>query len=147
MIDNLREDGYLTGKLLVAMPQMLDERFVKTVIYICAHTEDGAMGLVVNKVLEDIGFPDLLEQLDLRPSSDGDDICVHFGVSLQLIVSGLFVSPKRVVFEIIGSKLLQLFWIGLFFGHAGQTIDLFHSFLTEWSKFRQLHKATDFRFG
>lgn len=79
MTDDPRDDGYLTGHLLVAMPQMLDERFVKTVIYMCAHTEDGAMGLVVNKILEDIDFPDLLDQLDLSPSSGGDDIRVHFG--------------------------------------------------------------------
>lgn len=79
MTDDPRDDGYLTGQLLVAMPQMLDERFVKTVIYMCAHTEDGAMGLVVNKILEDIDFPDLLDQLDLSTSSGGDDIRVHFG--------------------------------------------------------------------
>ena len=79
MTDDPRDDGYLIGQLLVAMPQMLDERFVKTVIYMCAHTEDGAMGLVVNKILEDIDFPDLLDQLDLSPSSGGDDIRVHFG--------------------------------------------------------------------
>ena len=79
MTDNPSEDGYLTGQLLVAMPQMLDERFVKTVIYMCAHTEDGAMGLVVNKILEDIDFPDLLEQLDLNPAAGGTDIRVHFG--------------------------------------------------------------------
>ena len=79
MTEDPSEDGYLAGQLLVAMPQMLDERFVKTVIYMCAHTEDGAMGLVVNKILDDIDFPDLLDQLDLRPSSGGDDIQVHFG--------------------------------------------------------------------
>ena len=74
-----KEDGYLTGQLLVAMPQMLDERFAKSVIYLCAHTEDGAMGLVVNKLLENIDFPDLLDQLDLSPAPGGDDIRVHFG--------------------------------------------------------------------
>ena len=79
MTEDPSTDGYLAGQLLVAMPQMLDERFVKTVIYMCAHTEDGAMGLVVNKILDDIDFPDLLDQLDLRPSSGGDDIQVHFG--------------------------------------------------------------------
>ena len=79
MTEDPSKDGYLAGQLLVAMPQMLDERFVKTVIYMCAHTEDGAMGLVVNKILDDIDFPDLLDQLDLRPSSGGDDIRVHFG--------------------------------------------------------------------
>jgi putative transcriptional regulator len=79
MTENPREDGYLTGQLLVAMPQMLDDRFIKTVIYICTHTEEGAMGLVVNKVLEDIDFPNLLDQLDLSTSTGGDDIQVHFG--------------------------------------------------------------------
>ena len=49
--DTKNDDGYFAGQLLVAMPQMLDERFAKTVIYLCAHTEDGAMGLVVNKVM------------------------------------------------------------------------------------------------
>ena len=71
MTDASQGDGYLTGQLLVAMPQMLDERFAKTVIYMCAHTEDGAMGLVVNKILENIDFPDLLEQLDLSPTGGG----------------------------------------------------------------------------
>ena len=78
--DNEKEDdGYLAGKLLVAMPQMLDERFAKTVIYMCAHTEDGAMGLVVNKVMGNVDFPDLLNQLNLTPSPTGEDIRVHFG--------------------------------------------------------------------
>lgn len=74
-----KDSGYLTGQLLVAMPQMLDARFARTVIYLCAHTEDGAMGLVVNKVMENIRFPDLLEQLDLTPAVPGRDIRVHFG--------------------------------------------------------------------
>ena len=68
--------GYLTGQLLVAMPQMEDSRFAKTVIYLCAHTADGAMGLVVNKLMENVDFPDLLEQLNI---SGGGSINVHFG--------------------------------------------------------------------
>ena len=79
MTSDSRDNGYLTGQMLVAMPQMLDERFVKSVIYMCAHTEDGAMGLVVNKILEDINFPDLLEQLDINSKTNGKDIGVHFG--------------------------------------------------------------------
>ena len=79
MTNASQNDGYLTGQLLVAMPQMLDERFAKAVIYMCAHTEDGAMGLIVNKILENIDFPDLLEQLDLSPTGGGLDIRVHFG--------------------------------------------------------------------
>ena len=54
-------DTYLTGRFLLAMPGMQDERFQKTVIYMCAHGPEGAMGLVVNKPLESISFPDLLE--------------------------------------------------------------------------------------
>jgi len=71
--------GYLTGQLLVAMPQMLDERFSTTVIYLCAHTEDGAMGLVVNKLIENVDLPDLLKQLGLEPDIKGVGIRVHFG--------------------------------------------------------------------
>ncbi len=73
-------EGYLTGQLLVAMPQMLDPRFARTVVYMCAHTDDGAMGLVVNKPMEHVEFPELLEQLDLDPAvGNPDNIRVHFG--------------------------------------------------------------------
>jgi putative transcriptional regulator len=70
---------YLTGHLLVAMPGMRDPRFEKTVIYICAHNADGAMGLVVNRVLESLSFPDLLTQLDIQPVGIGEEIRIHFG--------------------------------------------------------------------
>ncbi len=77
--DPITKDGYLTGQLLISMPQMRDPRFEKTVIYMCAHTEDGAMGLVLNKVMENIQFPDLLDQLNLEPKVTGNNIRVHFG--------------------------------------------------------------------
>ncbi|MCY4551635.1 MAG: YqgE/AlgH family protein [Defluviicoccus sp.] len=72
-------EGYLTGQLLVAMPQMEDPRFVRSVIYLCAHSADGAMGLVVNKLMDNISFPDLLDQLDLAGSDTPQGIKVHFG--------------------------------------------------------------------
>ena len=56
---------YLTGQLLIAMPTMPDPRFERTVIYMCTHSEDGAMGLVVNKRLESISFTELVEQLEI----------------------------------------------------------------------------------
>ena len=59
------EDGYLTGQLLIAMPTMGDPRFERTVIYLCAHSADGAMGLVVNKAAHEIDFPELLSQLEI----------------------------------------------------------------------------------
>lgn len=72
-------EGYLTGQLLVAMPQMEDPRFVKSVIYLCAHSAEGAMGLVVNKLMDNISFPDLLDQLNLAGSDAPQGIKVHFG--------------------------------------------------------------------
>jgi len=71
--------GYLTGQLLVAMPQMQDPRFQRTVIYICAHTAEGAMGLVINRLIDSITFPDLLEQLGIEGRTPGNEIKIHFG--------------------------------------------------------------------
>lgn len=74
------ENGeYLAGQLLVAMPGMRDPRFQKTVIYMCAHNPDGAMGLVINRALESLSFPDMLEQLGIDVSGMGERINVHFG--------------------------------------------------------------------
>ncbi len=70
---------YLEGHLLVAMPTMADPRFAHTVIYMCAHSEEGAMGLVVNKLLESLSFSDLLEQLEIETETVDERICVHFG--------------------------------------------------------------------
>lgn len=69
----------LTGQMLVAMPGMQDDRFHQSVIYLCAHSDEGAMGLVVNQHLESLTFPDLLEQLGIVPSFGCDQINVHFG--------------------------------------------------------------------
>ena len=71
--------GYLTGQLLVAMPQMRDPRFARSVIYMCAHNADGAMGLVVNRRVGSITFDDLLQQLGIGPNRRNDDLRIHFG--------------------------------------------------------------------
>ena len=70
---------YLTGQLLVAMPQMRDPRFARSVIYMCAHSADGAMGLVVNRRVGSITFDDLLKQLNIGPNKRSDEIRIHFG--------------------------------------------------------------------
>lgn len=62
--------GYLDGQLLVAMPGMADERFARSVVYICAHSEEGAMGIIVNKAAPHLSFPDLLVQLDIITATD-----------------------------------------------------------------------------
>jgi putative transcriptional regulator len=59
--------GFLDGQMLIAMPSMRDERFMRSVIYICAHSSDGAMGIVVNQLAGDIDFPKLLVKLDVIP--------------------------------------------------------------------------------
>jgi putative transcriptional regulator len=56
--------GFLDGQFLIAMPGMKDDRFSRSVIYICAHSEDGAMGLIINQAQQML-FPDLLVQLGL----------------------------------------------------------------------------------
>ncbi len=76
---DIETDLYLTGQLLVAMPGIGDPRFDKSVIYICAHTEDGAMGLVVNREMESLTFPDLLDQLGIDPEPIAAPIQVQFG--------------------------------------------------------------------
>jgi putative transcriptional regulator len=61
------QSRFLTGMFLVAMPGMMDQRFDRAVIYLCAHSDDGAMGIIVNKPAEDIVFPELLQQLEIIP--------------------------------------------------------------------------------
>jgi putative transcriptional regulator len=79
--DQLLEEQspYLVGQLLVAMPGMGDPRFEKTVIYLCAHNADGAMGLVVNRAMEELTFPDMLEQLGIDVTGNSPSINIHFG--------------------------------------------------------------------
>lgn len=73
------ELGYLAGQLIIAMPSMSDPRFSKTVIYMCAHNSEGAMGLVINKQVDELTFPELLEQLEIEPVSPKSPLNVLFG--------------------------------------------------------------------
>src|SRR6202008_1686437 len=62
--------GYLDGQMLIAMPSMRDERFSRSVIYVCAHSSEGAMGIIVNQLASNVNFPDLLVQLEVIPAAD-----------------------------------------------------------------------------
>jgi putative transcriptional regulator len=62
--------GYLDGQMLIAMPAMGDERFSRSLIYVCAHSSEGAMGIVVNHPAPNINFSDLLVKLDVIPAAD-----------------------------------------------------------------------------
>jgi putative transcriptional regulator len=65
--------------MLIAMPQMRDARFSRSVVYLCAHSAEGAMGLVINRLLNALSFPDLLEQLHIKATPKCDQIRIHFG--------------------------------------------------------------------
>ncbi len=62
--------AYLDGQMLIAMPAMGDERFSRSVIYVCAHSTEGAMGIIVNQPAANIKFPDLLVQLEVIPAAE-----------------------------------------------------------------------------
>lgn len=72
-------DLSLCGKLLIAMPAMGDNRFAHSVVFVCAHSDEGAMGLIVNKPAPDIRFSHLLEQLGIDVQPGIRDIRVHIG--------------------------------------------------------------------
>ena len=86
--------SYLDGNLLIAMPQMKDPRFERSVIYMVAHTDDGAMGLVLNQLADSITFPDLLEQLEIDRSLSEQPISVHFGGPVETGRGFVLHSPE-----------------------------------------------------
>lgn len=73
---------YLDGQCLIAMPGMRDERFQRSVVYVCAHSDDGAMGLIINKRAPDIEFADLLVQLDIVADRKAIRLPEHHGVQV-----------------------------------------------------------------
>ena len=76
-------DRFLEGKLLIAMPGMGDPRFEKTVIFMCAHSGEGAMGLIVNKPVTGLGFRALMEKLELDITDTTPDMPVLYGGPVQ----------------------------------------------------------------
>lgn len=74
----------LTGKLLIAMPGLGDTPFAHSVIYMCAHDDDGGMGLIVNKPQNDINFGHLMDQLSIPRAPNTRDIRIHYGGPVEL---------------------------------------------------------------
>ena len=66
MGSKIPQGNYLAGKLLLAMPSMGDDRFDHAVIFICAHDENGAMGIVINNEMPEMEFTDLIPQLKIE---------------------------------------------------------------------------------
>ena len=69
----------LTGQLLISMPSQEDDRFEKSVIYMCAHSKDGAMGIIINKKIDYDLYPDLLQQLGIDNPLIGKKLYIRYG--------------------------------------------------------------------
>lgn len=78
-IETTQSEITLSGQLLVAMPHMEDPRFARSVVYVCAHSDDGAMGLVVNRLIDSMRLDSLLDHLGLETTMSHPDLPVHFG--------------------------------------------------------------------
>ena len=74
---------FLVGQMLIAMPNMGDPRFEHSVIFLCTHDEEHAMGVIVNKPLADVELSDLLEQLEIEPETSLEETPVFFGGPVQ----------------------------------------------------------------
>ncbi|HBQ36883.1 MAG TPA: YqgE/AlgH family protein [Rhodobacteraceae bacterium] len=78
------ENVNLCGKLLIAMPGMGDPRFERSVVYICDHTENGAMGLIVNKPTPEVTFAKLIEQLSIEAGENMPKAPIYFGGPVEI---------------------------------------------------------------
>ena len=96
------DPSQLEGKLLIAMPGMGDPRFDRSVIFMCAHSADGALGLIVNKPTPELSFSNLLKQLEINLPGMSRDVQVHFGGPVErtrgfVLHSGDFVSDASTI--------------------------------------------------
>lgn len=89
----LTDSGYLEGQLLIAMPAMADKRFARSVIYVCAHSDEGAMGLIINQRAPNLNFPDLLDRLQLL--DEDSEVAVPSDMMGMAIHLGGPVEPER----------------------------------------------------
>ncbi len=81
------DSTYLDGQLLVAMPGMMDERFARAVIFICAHSAEGAMGIILNRPAANVTMPDLLVQLEIVPEAERIRLPQKVG-NMQVLMGG-----------------------------------------------------------
>ena len=81
----LSKDKYLGGKILISSPKIEDDAFIKSVVYLCSHDRDGAMGFVINKKLKDFSLSDLAVPLDLAPKNNLQDMFLYQGGPIEKI--------------------------------------------------------------
>jgi putative transcriptional regulator len=89
----MKKSSFLDGQMLIAMPGMSDPRFDRSVIFMCAHSDNGAMGIIVNKRAPMISFSELLERLDILPQESR--IKLPDDVQSMLVQFGGPVEPGR----------------------------------------------------
>ncbi len=82
--DKSRVDGYLTGKLLIANPFLEDVNFMQSVIYVCGHDSQGAIGLVINKPISDLTIKGLFTQLGIESSLEMEGVIVNYGGPVEM---------------------------------------------------------------
>jgi|SRR6185369_16479682 len=97
MSDPRQITGTVEGQLLVAVPHMEDPRFTHSVIYMCSHDRDGAVGLIVNKLIEHMPFADLLRELKVEGRFQDKHIRVHFGGPVEPGRGFVLHSPEYAV--------------------------------------------------
>ena len=80
------ENSSLIGQILIATPQMTDPRFMHAVILICGHDHNGAMGLILNRLVEELSLQDLVDQLDVQADKNTTSapIPIHFGGPIEI---------------------------------------------------------------
>ncbi len=82
---NDKINNFLTGQLIMSMPSMDDIRFTRTVIYICVHNDDGAMGIVINRLIDNLNLDAVLNQLNIGTENKiNDNIDIHFGGPVEI---------------------------------------------------------------
>ncbi|KQN26470.1 hypothetical protein ASE86_10215 [Sphingomonas sp. Leaf33] len=74
----MQSASFLTGRFLLAMPGIGDPRFERAVIAMCSHDDDGALGIGIGAIVEELSFHDMLGQLDIDPGAT-PDVPVHYG--------------------------------------------------------------------
>ncbi len=132
------EDDGLSGRLLIAMPGIGDPRFERALIFVCAHSEEHAMGITVNRPLEGLTVPELLERLGVHPQSAVADQPVLAGGPVERergfvlhtddyaapdatlpVTDGLSLTATREVLDAMGDPARRPRYAVLALGYAG----------------------------
>ena len=100
------ETSYLDGQVLVAMPGMMDERFARSVIYICAHSAEGAMGIILNRPAANVNMPDLLVQLEIVPEIERIRLPQKVG-AMQVLMGGPVETSRGFVLHSLDFHIEQ----------------------------------------